>query len=88
MKKLSQRQKTARACMIATIVFALAYTAVFLLIFYRQYYWENRAAGFYMSDTHAHIKFGQSGQSLYSLMYLTLGLLDRLPMGGVGLRHF
>ncbi len=88
MNKLSQRQKTARACMIATIVFALAYTAVFLLIFYRQYYWENRAAGFYMSDTHAHIKFGQSGQSLYSLMYLTLGLLDRLPMGGVWIAAF
>lgn len=88
MKKLSQRQKTARACMIATIVFALAYTAVFLLIFYRQYYWENRALGFYMSDTHAHVRFGQSGQSLYSLMYLTLGLLDRLPMGGVWIAAF
>ena len=88
MRKLSHQQKTARACMVATVVFTLIYTAVFLLIFYRQYYWENRAAGYYMSDTHAHIAFGQSGQSLYSLMYLTLGALDRLPQGGVWIAAF
>ena len=83
MKRLSHQQKTYRTCMFATAALTLIYTAVFLVIFYRQYYWEDRRIGFYMSDTHPHIAFGQSGKSLYSIMYLALGALDRLPQAGM-----
>lgn len=82
MSKLSQKQKVSRYCMIATVAITFVYTAVLLLLFYRQYYLTNNV-DYYKSDLTMHIKFGKSGESLYSLMYLCLGLLDSLPYPGV-----
>ena len=59
MKRLSHQQKTYRTCMFATAALTLIYTAVFLVIFFRQYYWDDRRIGFYIYATRRHIELGQ-----------------------------
>ena len=82
MTKLTHRQKVSRICFFDETATTEIYTIVMLTLFYRQYYWTNNV-NYFKSDLTMHIKFGKSGDSLYSLMYICLGFLDSLPYPGI-----
>lgn len=75
----AQKSRYSKTCMVITAVFFVGYTAMFLSLFYHQYYYGYYG---YMSDLLYHIEFFKTGENLYSLMYVLLGLLDMLPSPG------
>lgn len=76
---LRQKSKYSKLCMGLTIFFFVGYCAMFLTLFYKQYYFGHYG---YMSDLLYHIEFFKTGENMYSLMYVFLGLLDMLPFPG------
>lgn len=80
-KTISEKQKIALVCKIATFVFFIGYAIFFTILFHRQYWLGSPQQ--YQADLHTHIAFGRTGKNLYSLTYILLGLVDKLPHPGV-----
>lgn len=77
-RTISREKQTALACRIITYALFIGYSIFFFILFYRQYT-LGAPKIIYRSDLHQHIKFGKSGNMLYSLTYIILGFLDSLP---------
>ena len=80
LRTISQEKKIALVCKIATIVFFIGYSIFFTILFHRYYTCTSR--DMYWSDLLLHLGFARKGMNLYSLTYLLLGLVDKLPHAG------
>lgn len=79
LKRPIQKSKYSNTCMVLSMIFFVGYSAMFLYLFHQQYYFGNYG---WMSDMLMHIDFFKTGENLYSLTYVVLGLLDKLPFPG------
>ena len=77
LRTISQEKKIALVCKIATIVLFVGYTVFFTILFHR--YYTCTSQDMYWSDLLLHLGFARKGMNLYSLTYLLLGLVDKLP---------
>ncbi|MBQ2972701.1 MAG: hypothetical protein IJE16_09200 [Ruminococcus sp.] len=84
-KKIQQKSKYSNLCMALTVIFFVGYSAMFITLFHHQYYMSDIG---YLADLLYHIEFFETGENMYSLMYVLLGLLDKLPSSGVGIAVF
>lgn len=76
LKTMRQEQKIALVCKIATFVFFIGYAVFFTILFYRLYHGTRTE---YWSDLPLHLGFARKSMNLYSLTYLLLGAVDKLP---------
>lgn len=77
LKTISQEKRIASVCRVLTVIFFIGYAVFFTVLFHRMYLCTSR--DMYWSDLLLHLGFARKSMNLYSLTYLLLGAVDKLP---------